>query len=217
MTRAEAIEGMETGIQLVKEMKEQGYQILAIGEMGIGNTTTSSAMTSVLLGFPVEEVTGRGAGLSDAGLARKKAVIQKAIALHNPNPEDAIDVLAMVGGLDIAGMAGVCIGGAYYGIPVVLDGFIAKIAALTAVRCNPLVRGYLLPSHRSAEGADALLTKALSLDPILDGNFCLGEGSGAVALFPLLDMGVSIFQEMGTFEQHQITPYISYENNGDSL
>ena len=98
-----------------------------------------------------------------------------------------------------------------------LDGFIAKTAALTAVRSNPLVRGYLLPSHRSAEGADALLTKALSLDSILDGNFCLGEGSGAVALFPLLDMGVSIFQEMDTFEQHQITPYVSYEKKGDRL
>ena len=217
MTREEAVRALETGIAVAEEKIAAGYQLMATGEMGIGNTTTSSAMAAVFLNQPVPKLTGRGAGLSSEGLARKIAAIEKAIAINQPDPSDPIDVLAKVGGLDIAGMAGVCIGGAYYGIPVVLDGFIAKIAALTAVRCNPLVRGYLLPSHRSAEGADALLTKALSLDPILDGNFCLGEGSGAVALFPLLDMGVSIFQEMGTFEQNQITPYISYENNGDSL
>lgn len=215
MTREEAIRGIETGITLVQEMKERGYRILAIGEMGIGNTTTSSAMTSIFLNLPVEEVTGRGAGLSDEGLSRKKEAIRKAIALHHPNAADPVDVLAKVGGLDIAGMAGVCIGGAYYGIPVVLDGFIAKIAALTAVRCNPLIAGYLLASHRSAEGADALLTKALALDPILDGRMCLGEGSGAVALFPLLDMAVSVFQEMGTFGQHHIRPYVSYEKAPD--
>lgn len=197
MTREEAIRGIETGITLVQEMKERGYRILAIGEMGIGNTTTSSAMTSVFLNLPVEEVTGRGAGLSDEGLSRKKEAIRKAIALHHPNAADPVDVLAKVGGLDIAGMAGVCIGGAYYGIPVVLDGFIAKNSCPDRGTRQSFDCGYLLASHRSAEGADALLIKSLSIDPILDGRMCLGRRFRCRGAFSVAGYGGFCFSRKG--------------------
>ena len=134
MTREEALQAILTGVHLVKEKKEAGYQILATGEMGIGNTTTSSAVTAVLLEQDPAEVTGRGAGLSGTGLKKKISVIRDAIALHKPKKEDTIDVLAKVGGLDIAGMAGVILGGAACRIPVVADGFISRVAALCAVR-----------------------------------------------------------------------------------
>ena len=130
MDREEAIRAIEIGIGLAEELKGKGYDMIATGEMGIGNTTTSSAVASVLLGKPVEEMTGRGAGLTSAGLQRKIQVIQEAIALHKPNPKDPVDVLAKVGGLDIAGLVGIYLGGAALGLPVVVDGFISGVAAL---------------------------------------------------------------------------------------
>ena len=132
MTREEAVRGIEAGIEMVRRLKEKGYTLIATGEMGIGNTTTSSAVASVLLDKPVEMMTGRGAGLSGEGLKRKIAAIQKAVSKNQPDPKDAIDVLAKVGGLDIAGMAGVFLGGAAMHIPVVIDGFISCVAALVA-------------------------------------------------------------------------------------
>ena len=139
MTREEAVKGIEAGIEMVSRLKAKGYGLLATGEMGIGNTTTSSAVASVLLDRPVEETTGRGAGLSSDGLNRKITAIKKAIDKHQPDPKDAIDVLAKVGGLDIAGMAGVFIGGAAFSVPVVIDGFISCVAALIAQRICPTV------------------------------------------------------------------------------
>ena len=139
MTREETVKGIEAGIEMVSRLKAKGYGLLATGEMGIGNTTTSSAVASVLLDRPVEEMTGRGAGLSSDGLNRKITAIKKAIDKHQPDPKDAIDVLAKVGGLDIAGMAGVFIGGAAFGVPVVIDGFISCVAALIAQRICPTV------------------------------------------------------------------------------
>lgn len=207
MTRAEAIEAIEVGINLALELKEQGYKIIATGEMGIGNTTTSSAVSSVLLGIPVEKVTGKGAGLTDEGLKHKIEVIKKAIEVNKPDKNDPLDVLAKVGGYDIAGLTGLYLGGAAAGIPVVMDGFISSVAACTAARIEPGVRGYLMPSHVSKEPAGGLLLEAMGMTPYLTCDMCLGEGTGAVALFPLLDMGLAVYSEMSTFEQINIEAY----------
>lgn len=207
MTREEAKQAIQTGITMVGELKRKGYHIIATGEMGIGNTTTSSAIASILLGKSVEEVTGKGAGLSTDGLARKIKVIKEAILLHNPDKENMIDVLSKVGGFDIGGLVGVFLGGAVYRIPVVIDGFISAVAALMAVKINPLVKDYLLPSHVSKEPASHLILKELNLEPFITCDMCLGEGTGAVALFPILDMAVKVYQEMSTFEQIQVDAY----------
>lgn len=207
MTREEAWRAVQVGIGMVQELKEKGYEILATGEMGIGNTTTSSAVVSVLLDKPVEQVTGRGAGLTLEGLERKIQVIKDAIALHRPDPEDALDVLAKVGGLDIAGMAGVFLGGALYHVPVVIDGFISEAAALCAVRMVPEAAEYLIPSHASKEPAGQMLLDALGLSPFLTCDMCLGEGSGAVAVMPLLEMGLQVYRQMSTFEEIHVEQY----------
>lgn len=207
MTREEAVQGMEAGIEMVKRLKEQGYKLIATGEMGIGNTTTSSAVASVLLDQPVEAMTGRGAGLSSEGLKRKIAAIKKAVALNCPDPQDPVDVLAKVGGLDIAGMAGVFLGGAAMHIPVVIDGFISCVAALVAQRICPLTRDYMIASHVSKEPAAALILKALEKEAVIHGDLCLGEGSGAVALFPFMDMGVAVYESMSTFEEIKVEQY----------
>lgn len=207
MTREEAIQGLETGIQLAGELKEQGYGLLATGEMGIGNTTTSSAVASVLLQRPPVELTGPGAGLSRAGVLHKIEVIENAIALHKPDRDDPIDVLAKVGGFDIAGMAGLCIGAAVYHVPCVLDGFISAVSALLAVRICPAVSDYLIASHVSAEPAGHLLLESLDKKPMITAGMRLGEGTGAVAAMPLLDMGLAVFNEMTTFEATNIEAY----------
>lgn len=208
MTREQAVEALETGIMLALEKKQEGYQILATGEMGIGNTTTSSAIASVLLNRPVEEMTGRGAGLSREGLDRKISAIRKAIALHAPNPEDPLDVLAKVGGFDIAGMAGVFLGGAAAGLPVVMDGFISGVAALVAIRLCPQAADYILASHVSKEPAARLILQALGKEAFLTCDMCLGEGTGAVMLFPILDMGLEVYHKMATFEENDIETYV---------
>ena len=207
MTRDEAVKAIETGIQMVTELKKQGYSIIATGEMGIGNTTTSSAVASVLLHLPVEEVTGRGAGLSGDGLKRKIDVIQRAIDTNRPDSTDPLDVLAKVGGFDIAGMTGLFLGGADEGIPIIMDGFISAVAALVAVRMAPEAVDYILPSHVSREKAAAGILKELGMEPYLTCDMCLGEGSGAVALLSLLDMGIAVYERMSTFEQVSIEAY----------
>lgn len=207
MTREEAVRGIEAGITMVKRLKDQGYTLIATGEMGIGNTTTSSAVASVLLNQPVEEMTGRGAGLSSEGLKRKISAIKKAISLNCPDPEDPVDVLAKVGGLDIAGMAGVFLGGAALRIPVVIDGFISCVAALVAQRICPLTKDYMIASHVSKEPAAVLILKALGKEAVLHADMCLGEGSGAVALFPFMDMGVAVYESMSTFEEISVDQY----------
>ena len=207
MTREEVLQALEIGIRIVKEKKEQGYDILATGEMGIGNTTTSSAVAAVLLRENVSNVTGRGAGLDSAGLARKIRVIEEAIARYQPDPEDVIDVLSKVGGLDIAGLAGVYLGGAMYGIPIVIDGFISEVAALCAVKIDGRVRDYMLPSHVSKEPAGKRLLDELELSPFITCDMCLGEGSGAVAVMPLLEMGLSVYRRMSTFEEIKVEQY----------
>ena len=207
MTREQAVAAIEVGIAKAEELHAQGYEMLATGEMGIGNTTTSSAMTAVYLGLDVETVTGRGAGLSSHGLQRKIYAIKQAIAVNQPDPEDPLDVLAKVGGLDIAGMCGLFLGGAAQQMPVVMDGFISQVAALTAVRLVPECADYILASHVSEEPGANILLKALEKDAFLTCGMRLGEGSGAVALFPILDFASDIYHKMSTFVQADIVEY----------
>lgn len=207
MTRQEAEQAVEAGIKMAYMCKEKGYQILLTGEMGIGNTTTSSAVAAVLLGESAEAVTGRGAGLSFEGLKKKQDAILRALKLHAPDKKDPIDILSKVGGLDIAGMAGVFLGGAACGVPVVIDGFISAVAALLASKFTPLVRSYAIPSHLSKEPAAELVMRRLAMEPYLNLSMGLGEGTGAVALMPLLDMAMDVYRGMDTFEQIEIEPY----------
>lgn len=207
MSRQEAAQAIWYGIEKVEELSKKGICLIGTGEMGIGNTTTSSAITAVLLGQSVEEVTGRGAGLSSEGLERKIKAIQKGIQLNQPDKEDVLDVLSKVGGLDIAGLVGVFLGCSYYKIPVVVDGFIATVAAFCAMKIQPNSKDYLLASHTSKEQGAKKILDILGLKPMIDGDLCLGEGSGAVLLFPLLDMAVKIFLEMETFDGIQIQAY----------
>lgn len=208
MTREEAVGAIETGIQYVNELKEQGYGILATGEMGIGNTTTSSAISAVILEVEPELVTGRGAGLSTQGLNKKISVIKEAIALHRPDKNDPIDVLSKVGGFDIGGLIGVFLGGAANHIPVVVDGFISAVAALLAVRLCPVAADYIVASHVSKEPAGTLVLDTLGKKAGITCDMCLGEGTGAIALFPLLEMGLHIYREMSTFEETSIEEYV---------
>lgn len=207
MTREEAEKAIMTGIEMVGELKEKGYKIIATGEMGIGNTTTSSAVVSVLTGLPVENVTGRGAGLSTEGLGRKINAISRAIKINRPDPEDGIDVLSKVGGFDLVGLAGVFLGGAVHKVPVVIDGFISAAAALAAVRICPKAREYMLASHVSKEPAAAMLLEKLELEAALHCDMCLGEGTGAVALMPLLNLACAVYNGMSTFQDINVEEY----------
>lgn len=207
MTREQAVQGIEAGIEVAAELAGRGYGLLATGEMGIGNTTTSSAMGSVLLNRPVVEMTGPGAGLSKAGVLHKIEVIEQSIARNRPDPQDPIDVLSKVGGFDIAGMAGLCLGAAACRIPCLIDGFISAIAALCAVRLCPASAGYLIASHVSAEPAGKLLLDALDKKPMITAGMRLGEGTGAVAAMPLLDMALAVFNDMATFDDIQVEAY----------
>ncbi|MBQ3301177.1 MAG: nicotinate-nucleotide--dimethylbenzimidazole phosphoribosyltransferase [Eggerthellaceae bacterium] len=222
MTREQAQAAIQVGIDAVARLKEQGYGIIAAGEMGIGNTTTSSAMTAVLLDLPAEDVVGRGAGLSDAGLVRKVAVVKQAIEVNQPDASDPLDVLAKVGGLDIAGIAGLFIGGALHRVPVIVDGFISLIAALVAVRLCPRAAAAMLASHTSSEPAVRYVQQAVAeacvasdagfeqagvqFRPVIDASMRLGEGTGAVCLVPLLDSTLSIYNG-STFDDIEIEPY----------
>lgn len=207
MTREQALDSLEYGANLALSLAKKGYRILATGEMGIGNTTTSSAMTAVLLGVEPKAVTGRGAGLSSAALAIKINTIERAIAHNAPNGADALDVLQKLGGFDIGGLAGVFLGAAAAGIPVLVDGFISAAAALTAARIAPQARDYMLASHVSQEPAARYILKELELTPFLTCHMSLGEGTGAVAALPILDMAQAVYEGMSTFEEIQIDSY----------
>ena len=192
---------------MVKEQKEQGYNLIITGEMGIGNTTTSSAVFSVLSQIAPDLVTGKGAGLSNAGIQRKIQVIQAAIQKYQPDPEDVIDVLSKVGGLDICGMMGAFLGGAIYRVPVLIDGFISAVAANCAVRYAPACKPFLYASHCSAEPAGKLALEALQLPAYLECGMCLGEGTGAVIGAKLFDFALAAYTEAASFQQAQVTPY----------
>ena len=207
MTREEAARAIQAGIDLVKTCKDEGYKILATGEMGIGNTTTSSAIAAVLLDKPVEEVTGRGSGLTTEALKRKIDTIKKAIEINRPDPSDAFDVLHKLGGFDIAGMVGLFLGGALHRVPIIIDGLISAVAALTAVRMCPGARYAMLPSHISSEPAALALMRELDMSPIIHAQMRLGEGTGAVALLPLLDMALAVYHGSSSFSDIGISAY----------
>ena len=164
-------------------------------------------LAALLLGRPPAEVTGRGAGLTGAGLARKIAAIEAAIAVNRPDPADGLDVLSKVGGLDLAGLAGVFLGGACCRVPVLVDGFISSVAALLAARMCPACTAYKLGSHASAEPAGRMVLEELGLRPFLFADMCLGEGTGAAAVMPLLDMGLAVYREMATFDDIAVEAY----------
>ncbi len=207
MTRAEAEQAVRTGIDLVGELKARGCRIVATGEMGIGNTTTSSAMLAAFLGCEPAAVTGRGAGLSDEGLKRKIAAIERALAVNRPDPADGLDVLSKVGGLDLAGICGTFLGGAIHRVPVLIDGFISAVAALAAQRIAPLSRCAMLAAHVSAEPAAQKVLDVLGVKPLITAGLRLGEGTGAVAALPLLDMALAVYDGMVTFENIGMEAY----------
>ena len=211
MTRKQAEEAVQAGIDLVKDMKKRGYQLIATGEMGIGNTTASTAMACALLGFTPDELTGRGAGLSDAGLIRKRHAINQALRLHQPDANSPMDVLAKVGGFEIAGMVGAFLGGMKYGIPVIIDGVISAVAALAAARICPKAVECMLPSHMSREPAMVRIMEELNLHPILHADMALGEGTGAVALIPMLDMALKVYHGPHTFDDLGMEAYTPQE------
>ena len=199
MTRAQAEKAINTGIELVRDLKEQGYGLIATGEMGIGNTTTSSAVASVLLKKDVTDMTGRGAGLSDEGLMRKINAIKTAIEVNKPYPDDAFDVLCKLGGFDIAGMCGIFLGGAIHRVPILVDGFISAVSALIAKRLCPNCTCAMFASHMSAEPAAKLVVNELGLTPVIHAGMRLGEGTGAVAMMPLMDMAVAVYKDLMTY------------------
>ena len=199
MTRDEAIAAIATGIVVVEEQAKLGLHVVATGEMGIGNTTASSALIAAFTGATPERVTGWGTGISDTIRQHKVAVIAQALALHRPDPADAVGVLAAVGGFEIAGLAGVMLGAAAHRVPIVLDGLIAGAAALVAAALTPSVVDYCIPSHRSAEQGHAIALRHLGLSPLLELDLRLGEGTGALLAMPLIEAAVRLLNEMATF------------------
>ncbi|MEE8721674.1 MAG: nicotinate-nucleotide--dimethylbenzimidazole phosphoribosyltransferase [Eggerthellaceae bacterium] len=206
MSRAEAARAVLVGVDLVRDLREQGYRIIASGEMGIGNTTTSSAVASVLLDQDPCTMVGRGAGLSDDGLVRKVRAVERALAVNRPRASDPLGTLAYVGGLDIAALCGLFIGGARWRVPIIVDGFISSVAALAAVGMSPQVAAALVPSHVSSEPAAALVMDALGFEAPIHAGLHLGEGTGAVCLIPLLDQACALYHG-ATFGDEGIVPY----------
>lgn len=199
MSRTEAIQAIQVGIDLAMEAAREGIGLIGTGEMGIGNTTPSAAIAAVMTGRAVAEVTGRGTGIDEAGRAKKIQVIQEALDQHRPDRADALDVVAKVGGLEIAGLAGLILGSAAARVPVVLDGFIAGAAALVAVGLQPLCRDYLIASHRSVERGHQAILEHLGLKALLDLDLRLGEGTGACLGMGLVQASIKILTEMATF------------------
>lgn len=199
MTREEAIRAVDAGIAVATELADRGTSLVALGDMGIGNTTAASAMAASFLSLSPEEVTGRGTGVDDAGYRRKIEAIRKGLEVHRPDPADALDVLSKVGGFEIAGLAGVALGAAARRIPVLMDGLISTAAAFAAATLAPAARGCLLPSHGSVEIGHRRLLEALGTRPILDLEMRLGEGTGAALAMHLVEASIRILDEMATF------------------
>ena len=201
MTREQAVQCLETGIELVTGEVSRGLDIAGTGDMGIGNTTPSSAIFAAITGKPASEVTGRGTGITDEQLRHKTSVIEKALTINKPDPQDGIDVLAKVGGFEIGGMAGVMLGAASKRIPVVIDGFISGAAAFIAVAICPLVKDYLIASHASAEAGHPLMLASLGLKPLLTLDMRLGEGTGAAMGIFVAEAAARTLNEMATFAE----------------
>ncbi len=201
MTRQQAEAALQAGIDIVTAEIEKGLDLVAIGEMGIGNTTAATAITATFTGLPAAQLTGRGTGVDDAGLARKVAVIEKALAVNMPDSSDAMDVLMKVGGLEIAGLAGVVLGAAARRVPVVIDGFISSAAALVAAELVPAVKPFLIGSHESVEIGHHAILQRLGIRPLFDLNLRLGEGTGAAIAFNIIEGAARVLDEMATFAE----------------
>ncbi len=200
MSREEAVKSIEAGIDIVHELKAQSaLHLLGTGDMGIGNTTPSTAIISIYSGKAVEQICGRGTGLDDDGLRHKIATINKGLTLNRPDPDDPLDVLAKVGGLEIGGLAGLVLGAAACRIPIICDGIISTAGALLACELAPEAKHYLFPSHKSVEIGHHFMLQHLGLNPLLDLDFRLGEGTGAALAMELLDASTRILKEIKTF------------------
>ena len=197
MTRDEAVSAIQAGCDLVGDMKRRGYRIVLTGEMGIGNTTAASALCMAALNLSAEEAVGRGAGLSDEGLARKRRAVEKAVQVNDVSTP--LDALASVGGFEIAAMTGAFLGGMTWGVPVVVDGVTSAAAALYARRMYPEAAAYMLPSHMSRERLMSHIMREIGLEPVIDAGMALGEGTGAAALMPILDMALAVYDGKHTF------------------
>ena len=204
MSIKEAVKAVNVGIDIADEYAGKGADIFGTGDMGIGNTTPSSAILAVITANPVDIVTGRGTGIDDKGLEKKIASIKKAISTNNPDPKDPLDVLAKVGGFEIAGIAGLIIGAAANRIPTVVDGFISTAGALLATEMNPLIKSYLFASHQSVEPGHQAMLEKTGLEPMLNLSLRLGEGTGAALGISLVEAGVKILTEMSTFGEADV-------------
>ncbi len=208
MTKAEAIKSIETGIEIVEDEIPQGIDIIGTGDMGIANTTASSAIAAVFTQRKVEEVTGRGTGIDDSAWENKIMVIKKAIALNRPNPNDPIDVLSKIGGFEIGGLAGIILAASFRRIPVVIDGFISGAAALIAYKLEPKVKDYMIASHCSQEIGHRIILEHIGLKPLLDLNLRLGEGTGACLGINIIEAAIKILTQMATFESAKVSEKI---------
>lgn len=210
MTVEQAQKALAAGMDMVCELKEKGYKIIVTGEMGIGNTTTSSAIASVILGVSPESVTGKGAGLDNDGLKRKISAVKRAIEINKPTAERPFELLAKLGGYDIAGIAGLFLGGAVYHVPVVIDGFISAVSAAIAALICPKAKGYMLCSHVSKEPAGKMMLDYLGMKPLITAEMCLGEGTGGVLLLPMLDAALAVYNSAHRFDQLPMERYKEY-------
>ncbi len=208
MTMNQAERAVCVGMDVVRDLKNRGFNIIVTGEMGIGNTTTASAVSSVLLDMPVEEVTGRGAGLTADGLERKISAIKRAVAFNKPDRDKPLEVLAKVGGFDIAGMTGLFLGGAFYRIPIIIDGVISSAAAAIAYKINPLCAEYMLAGHVSEEPAGIRLLELMGLKAVINAGLRLGEGTGGIMLLPILDGALSLYRNAHRFDEIGMERYV---------
>ena len=215
MSYDECIRAISIGVEMAKKAYDDGYSILGVGEMGIGNTTPSSSVLVSLTGCSIEEAVGKGAGITKEAFEKKKWVVSEAIRVNKPNEKDIIDVISKVGGFDIAGMVGVFLGAAYYKVPVVIDGFISAVAALAAVRLNPLVKEYLISSHCSKEIGYNIAMKEMMLEPMLNLDMRLGEGSGCPIAFSIVEFSCAMMNNMGTFAEAEINDDYLEEVRGE--
>lgn len=211
MTRDEAEKCIQVGINLAEEYAGKGFRLFGTGDMGIANTTPSAAIASVLTGKTVTEVTGKGTGIDDETFKNKIRVIEKAIAINNPDPNDPIDLLSKIGGAEIAGIAGLIIGAAAHRIPVVIDGFISTAGALIAYSLEPKTKDYMFAAHNSVEVGHKAMLEKIGLKPILDLELRLGEGTGAALAMMMIEAGIKIYKEMATFDKAGVSEKTSLE------
>lgn len=201
MTRQQALQALKRGAEIAEAEVERGMDLLAVGEMGIGNTTPSTAIASALTGHPPGEIAGRGTGVDDEGLARKIRAVERGLSVNQPDPEDAVDVLAKVGGFEIGGLAGAILAAAANSRPIVVDGFISTAAAMVSVALAPTVQPYLIAAHLSEERGHRIMLDWLELDPLLDLDMRLGERTGTVLGCSLVEAACKLLNEMATFSE----------------